>query len=262
VCELLGINVSPEARLGLDFHAFRGRAAHANNHHGWGLAWYGPDGSPIVHKEAERADESALAAQLAEDPPTSSMFIVHVRAATVGKVALANSHPFVRGRWTFAHNGTIQEPDELETGGAQAAGDTDSERAFLHLLHRLSSLGPAPSDGAIEERIAEVAADLSARGKCNFLLSDGTTLYGYYDGHKTLHLLTRRAADLRTITVADDADYEVKLSVSDAPEERAVVLASVPLSGEAWSPLTPGTLVVCRDGRARARTVRSSAAAG
>jgi predicted glutamine amidotransferase len=261
VCELLGINVSPAARLGLDFHAFRGRAAYANNHHGWGLAWYDPDGSPVVHKEAERADESALAARLAEAPPTSSTFIVHVRAATVGRVALANSHPFVRGRWTFAHNGTIQAPEELDTGGEAADGDTDSERAFLHLLHRLAALGSRPSDEAVEDRIAEVAAELSARGKCNFLLSDGTTLFGYYDGHKTLHLLTRRAADLRTITVADDEDYEVRLSVEDAAEERAVVLASVPLSGEAWTPLAPGTLVVCRGGRARSRSVLSSAAA-
>lgn len=255
MCELLGISVSPAAELGLDFRAFRGRAAHANNHHGWGVAWYDADGRPVVHKEAERADESALAARLAADPPTSSIFLVHVRAATVGRVALANSHPFVRGRWTFAHNGTISMADELDRGGRAVAGDTDSERAFLHLLHRLDSW-----TGAVEEGIAAVAADLSARGRCNFLLSDGTTLYAYYDGHKTLHVLTRRAADLRTITVAD-ADYEVRLAVEDAPEERAVVLASVPLSDEPWSPLAPGTLLTCRDGAVVARRTVASAAA-
>lgn len=246
MCELLGVNVRPAARLGLDFRAFRGRAAHANNHHGWGIAWYDADGRPVVHKEAERADASALAARLADDPPTSSTFLVHVRAATVGRVALANSHPFVRGPWTFAHNGTIHDADELETGVVRPDGDTDSERAFLHLVHHLGDID-AGRPGAIEDGIAEVAARLSARGKCNFLLSDGTTLYGYYDGHKTLHVLTRHAADLRTITVSDD-DYEVRLAVEDAPDERAVVLASVPLSDEPWTPLAPGTLITCRDG--------------
>ena len=33
--------------------------------------------------------------------------VAHVRRATVGKVALENTHPFRHAGWTFVHNGTV-----------------------------------------------------------------------------------------------------------------------------------------------------------
>lgn len=235
--------------MGLYLKAFRHRAV--ANVSGWGVAWYEGSRARVI-KEAVRADESPLAAELAASPPTSSMFIVHVRAATVGRIALENTHPFEarqQGRhWTFAHNGTINGARELPQGEYRVLGDTDSEPAFYYLLSLLADLGPDPSDAAVEEVVATGAADLTARGKCNFLLSDGTTLFGYYDGHKTLHYVSREAADLRTVHVADDADYTIDLDVADAPQERAVILASLPLTEEPWVPLEPGSLVVCRAG--------------
>lgn len=35
------------------------------------------------------------------------VFIGHCRAATIGKVTLENVHPFSKGDWTIAHNGTV-----------------------------------------------------------------------------------------------------------------------------------------------------------
>ena len=91
VCELLGVSVVPAARLGVYFKEFRPRAE--GNEEGWGIAWW-EDGHPHIVKEPIRADESELAANLAHDPPISDVFIVHVRAATIGHASVENTHPF------------------------------------------------------------------------------------------------------------------------------------------------------------------------
>jgi glutamine amidotransferase len=237
MCELLGISTSPAARMGLELRVFHGRAA--TNREGWGMAWWDEDGLAVV-KEAVRADESAVAAELADDPPCSGTFLVHVRAATVGRVAHENCHPFVGDaagrRWAFAHNGTIKGYDQLPRGGREPLGDTDSEHAFLHLLHRLDGLGGDADDAAVEDEVLATARDLSDRGRCNLLLSDGRLLFAWYDGHKTLHRLERGDAGHRGV-------------------ERCTVLASVPITEEAWEPLRPGSFLVLEGGRSRLREV-------
>jgi glutamine amidotransferase len=258
VCELLGASVAPAARLGVYFKQFRPRAE--ENREGWGIAWAASDGMRVV-KEPVRADESDVAARLASDPPLSTTFIVHVRAATVGAATTENTHPFrarALGRdWVFAHNGTVLELERLDPSGFEQLGDTDSELAFHHLLHRLvTRVGDAPgsaadpeADMAIAAELLAAARELSERGsKANFLLTDGRTLFAYHDGHKTMHVLERRAVDLDEIDMGDD-DYAVSLRLADAPEERAAIVASVPLTEEpGWRRLDAGEFLVLRGG--------------
>jgi glutamine amidotransferase len=256
MCELLGMSVAPAARLGVYFHEFRPRAA--ENREGWGIAWW-HDGRAEIRKEAVPAHESALAARLADEHPASEMFIVHVRAATVGDLTEANAHPWCAaalGReWVFAHNGTVQELDRLDLGRFRQEGETDSERAFHHVLTRLEQLVAADPTAAADD--ARLAAAILAAGRelsehdsrVNFLLADGTTLYAYHDGHKTLHVLEKHADDLGEIGMADD-DYRLALCLGDAPDEHAVVVASVPLTGEpGWEKLTAGSFLVVRAGQ-------------
>lgn len=251
MCELLGISVRPAATLGLYLSAFRPRAE--SNPSGWGMAWYDADGAATVVKEPIRADQSRRAAALAADPPSSTTFVVHVRAATVGRIAPENTHPFhavVHGRdWVFAHNGTIRGHEELPVGDRQPQGDTDSEVGFHHVVHRVDALGPNPPQARVDEAVMDGARELSRRGKANFLLTDGTTLYASYDGWKTLHFLTRRAADLGMLRGSDE-DYDLELTVEDSADERAVIVASVPLTTEPWTRLDPGEILVCRGGLA------------
>ncbi len=154
MCELLGISVSPAAELGLWFKAFAPRAEH--NAHGWGVGWY-EHGEARLVKEPSRADQSERAATLAADPPTSDVFVVHVRAATIGDLTEQNTHPFrarLAGRdWLFAHNGTVNDLDQFPVGKYRREGQTDSEVAFHFLLARLERLGRRATD-------AEVTADL------------------------------------------------------------------------------------------------------
>ncbi len=249
MCELLGVSVSPAARLGVYFNEFRPRAV--GNREGWGFAWW-EDGVPHLLKEPNRADESELAARLENDPPSSDLFIVHVRAATVGRLSLQNTHPFTGDalgrRWVFAHNGTVRELERLDVGSFRPQGETDSERAFHHLLTRLGRLGAGAEDDAIAEEVLAAGRELSEReSKVNFLLSDGRTLYAYHDGHKTLHFVEHRAETLGEIGMADQ-DYRLSLRLGDAPDERAVIVASVPLTDEPWTKLDAGDFLVIRDG--------------
>ena len=235
MCELLGVSVSPAARLGVYFNEFRPRAE--DNREGWGIAWW-EDGVAHLLKEPIRADESELAGRLAERPAGRARpFIVHVRAATVGRLSLQNTHPFAGQaagrRWVFAHNGTVKDLDRLDVGVFHPQGETDSERAFHHLLTRLERLGSDPGEDAIADAVLALGRELSEReSKVNFLLSDGRTLFAYHDGHKTLHFVEHRAEDARRDGMSD-ADYRLSLRLGDSPDERAVIVASVPADGRA-----------------------------
>lgn len=250
MCELLGVSVAPAARLGVYFHEFRPRAE--ENREGWGIAWW-HEGHAEIRKEAKPAHESELAARLADEHPASDLFIVHVRAATVGELTDANAHPWraeALGReWVFAHNGTVQELGRLDTGRFVQEGETDSERAFHHLLTRLERLDE-PDDARVAAEVLAAGRELSEHdSRVNFLLSDGVTLFAYHDGHKTLHVLEKAAADLGEIGMDDD-DYHVALRLGDAPDERAVIVASVPLTDEpGWERLDAGAFVVVTAGR-------------
>ena len=257
MCELLGVSVVPAAKLGVYFHAFRPRAE--ENREGWGIAWW-ESGMPQIRKEPVPAHESEMAARLAEQHPESETFIVHIRAATVGAKSVENTHPFsgrALGReWVFAHNGTVQELDRLDTGGFEQGGDTDSEQAFHHLLTAMDALGPDPGEAVLAARILEVGRELSLHdSRVNFLLSDGETLFAYHDGHKTLHVLEKRTGDFTAIDDSNeidlaDQDYDLSLKLGDAPDERAVIVASVPLTNEpGWEKLNAGEFLVVRDGR-------------
>jgi len=260
VCELLGVSVAPAAHLGVYFHRFRPRAQ--DNREGWGIAWW-QDGHAEIRKEARPAHESELAARLADEHPASEMFIVHVRAATVGALTEANAHPWrasALGReWVFAHNGTVRDLDRLDVGRFVQEGETDSERAFHHLLTRLVRLEEADPIAAADPH--GLATEVLAAGRelsehdsrVNFLLSDGTTLYAYHDGHKTLHVLEKHADDLGEIAMDDD-DYHLALRLGDAPAERAVIVASVPLTEEpGWEKLAAGSFLVVSAGRVVSR---------
>ncbi len=109
--------------------------------HGWGVADY-PDGVPIVEKQTWAAFHGEHFARKAAKVYTKTV-VAHVRRATVGPPTLENTHPFVHGRWIFAHNGTIPNFQQVRLSLLDATeplhrteihGDTDSEHLFRFLL--------------------------------------------------------------------------------------------------------------------------------
>src|SRR5689334_12138923 len=71
---------------------------------GWGIAHRASHGWTIERETASAASSDRYATLSARP---ARLAIVHVRKATVGGLALANTHPFSRDGLVLAHNGTI-----------------------------------------------------------------------------------------------------------------------------------------------------------
>ncbi len=173
------------------------RAQSKRHPHGWGVAWY-EAGTPRVLRGVEPAHEDGEFVEAARRA-RSHLVVAHVRDASVGRVAPENTHPFIHGRWVFAHNGTIarfrarddvRAALEAEIDPAlrrTLAGETDSERCFLAFLTRLFAALPAGTEPGLEDvrqalagtvtlvaRIADPEAEKPS--SLNLLVTDGRLL--------------------------------------------------------------------------------------
>ena len=267
MCELLALSSSRPARLTFSLRtlAARGGAA-GNTHDGWGVAFY--QGQDVaLFREPSAAGESALVHYLESQGPSTNLAISHIRRATHGAVQLSNTQPFVRelgGRThVFAHNGHlpgIMSSAVLALGPYRPVGETDSEHAFCALLARLRLLWEEANPPSLDARLsllAKFASDLRTFGPANFLYADGDALFAH--GHRRIQRASGQIEPpglwtlQRHCTRADPAP-ECHGGVSVAPDEQSLVLiASVPLSDDAWRPLAEGELLAVRDGEVLAR---------
>jgi glutamine amidotransferase len=208
MCRLLG---AVSAELVDHHHALRAApkslAALSPDHpHGWGLALTDGRRGWDLHKSPGCALDDPRFGALARTP--GRLLVAHVRKKTVGPESLYNTHPFRRGRWVFAHNGTLHDtgPIERRTSGARRAeieGDTDSERLFAFLLTAIDRVGGTAGGrrappGAVDRALCAAMDEVTAApgfGAANFLCSDGEALYAYRHG-RTLHVLERRSVVL------------------------------------------------------------------
>jgi predicted glutamine amidotransferase len=178
---------------------------------GWGMAVYeranGLDPTCVRFAEAAFADPDFVKATKLE----GRIFNVHVRRATMGGLALENTHPFCLGSYSFGHNGTIlRYPRLLEHPPVAAPrGDTDSEAFFNFLMSIYDAGDPVGS----LRRAIRTAVERSPFSGLNFLFSDGDRLFAYRLGLFELHWLHRpgqllvaseRVTDERWHTVQQD----------------------------------------------------------
>ena len=253
MCQLLGMNCNVPTDICFSFAGFHHRGGRTDEHRdGWGIAFYEGPGCR-VYLDTTPAAESPVATLVRQYPIRSLNVIAHIRKATVGGVALENTHPFMRelwGRyWCFAHNGTLASfPAPLPADARyRPVGCTDSERAFCSLLEALHRRFPGapPDDGSLHQAVAGIAAELGAGGSFNFLLSNGTVLFA--------HCATRlsyivRQAPFATAHLVDE-DYSVDFNELTTADDRVAVIATVPLTdNETWTPIEPGQLLMFRDG--------------
>jgi len=108
-----------------------------------------PDGWVFLYKEKGSFESYRSVRSCWEDNDLArfkerTIILMHARRASRGQINLGNVHPFTlehNGKsWYFCHNGTI---DDLAIAGY--AGETDSERYFLFLLHHLDMNDPLAS---------------------------------------------------------------------------------------------------------------------
>lgn len=230
----------------------RSLAALSEEHRdGWGLAIFEERGHTgwTVYKGVLCARDDAEFHRLAVGT-RGELMVAHIRQRTVGLTSLDNTHPFHRGRWLFAHNGTIRDLDFLHANTSRARlseirGDTDSELFFAFLLSRLDAagLGDVPPTMETDAVIRDLAEEVRSRpnfGACNFLLSDGEVMYAHRFG-RSLFLLERGPDDeVRSVRSSRDGTI---VQTPWSPQRRAVFVASERLTDEPWQTLEEGTML-------------------
>ena len=247
MCQLLGLNANTPTDLVFSFTGFAHRAAEHKD--GFGIAFFeGPGVRLFVDHQS--ATVSPVAEMVRRYPIRSRHIVTHIRKATQGRVALENTHPFMRelwGRyWVFAHNGNLVDFQPKLHANFHPVGDTDSERAFCWLLQELAkNHARMPSIPDLTQTLAELVPTIARHGTFNFLLSQGEALWAHCS--TKLHYVLRRhpfaAAQLQ------DADLTVDFADLTTPQDRVAIVVTEPLtSNEDWIALTPGELAVFVDG--------------
>ena len=215
---------------------------------GWGICSY-LDGRPVLERRAVAAFEDAHFSVTAERTYAETV-LAHVRMATVGAIRAENTHPFVHGPWSFAHNGTVtafaalEESMAAETGPrlqTHRIGTTDSEQLFYWLLGRMERAGisaeaPCSAIVALKRIVAASLTELASRSdragapvpaRLNVLLTDGSVLLATC-WNQTLWWVLRQGVHDCEICGIPHIQHD------PSTRYRAVVVASEPISHEDW----------------------------
>ena len=267
MCELFAMSALFPTTVHLSLEELARHGGGSGPHRdGWGVA-FAQEGDAFVVREPGAANESACLAFLQRQEIRSPLVIAHIRRATQGSRLLRNTQPFTRelgGRvHVFAHNGMlpgIEIDARFPSRRFRRIGDTDSEHAFCALLERLAPAwgGAVPS---LESRLVEIVAfaeTMRELGPANFLYYDGDALFAH--GHRRrsatneirppgLYVLCRSCAG------SSDGVPLSGVALEPAASQEVALLASVPLSSEAWVPLREGEIVVLRNGQVTRRHV-------
>ena len=247
MCQLLGMNANTPTDV---MFSFTGLATRAEEHKdGFGVAFFEDRGLRLL-VDHHGARSSPVAELVKRYPIRSEHVIAHIRKATQGRVALENTHPFMRelwGRyWVFAHNGDLKHFQPRLHGAFRPVGDTDSERAFCWLMQEMAKAhAGVPAIEELSCTLAELMPQLHRHGTFNMLLSNGQALWAHGSTH--LHWLVRqhpfKPAALR------DEDLRVDFASLTTPSDRVAVIATEPLTDdEPWTAFAPGELRVFVDG--------------
>ncbi|WP_293998032.1 class II glutamine amidotransferase [Sphaerotilus sp.] len=247
MCQLLGLNANTPTDLVFSFTGFAHRAVQHKD--GFGIAFFEGPGVRLFVDHLSAA-ESPVADMLRRYPIRSRHIVTHIRQATQGRVALENTHPFMRelwGRyWVFAHNGNLVDFQPKLHANFHPVGDTDSERAFCWLLQELAkNHARMPSIPDLTQTLAELVPQIARHGTFNFLLSQGEALWAHCS--TKLHYVQRHhpfpCAQLQ------DADLTVDFADLTTPQDRVAIVVTEPLTcNEDWTALQPGELAVFVDG--------------
>ena len=251
MCRLLGIASSEPTDFKIVLReAPRSLAALSREHRdGWGIAVFddrreagGSTRAIACASEDERFHRLAIGSR-------GEVLISHVRQKTVGETSLANTHPFQRGRWIFAHNGTVKDirwlRSQTSPGARSRGARRDGQRtpvllashACLDEAGLAHSLATPDTDHAIGAACGQARARPNF-GAYNFLLSDGVTLYAHrFGGRCTCSSAARTTWCAR----AEPRRHGGRTPWSQ--RRTALFVASEKITDEPWQAIEDGTLL-------------------
>ena len=247
MCQLLGMNANTPTDVVFSFTGFSTRAEEHKD--GFGIAFFEGLGVRVL-VDAQSARTSPVAEMVRRFPIKSRHIVAHIRKATQGRVALENTHPFMRelwGRyWIFAHNGDLPNYRPRLHAAFQPVGETDSERAFCWLMQELAKAhAGVPTVLELTRTLRELAPAIAAHGSFNFMLSNGEALWAHCS--TKLHHVVRQHPFTRA-SLQDD-DVTVDFADVTSPRDRVAVVVTEPLTrDETWTAFAPGEIKVFVDG--------------
>ena len=252
MCQLLGMNCNVPTDICFSFTGFQARGGGTDVHRdGWGIAFFEGNGVRLF-LDPQPSIESAVAEFVRHYPIRSLNVVAHIRKATQGAMGLENTHPFMRelwGRyWIFAHNGNLIDYQPDLDGSYLPVGQTDSERAFCHLLQTLRRRFPAgpPDRFVLRDVLDDFARNVRCYGLFNFLLSNGDCLFAHRS--TDLYYIIRQAPF--AVAHLKDEDVSVDFSEVTTPDDRVALVATLPLTdNEVWTPIPVDQVVLFADGR-------------
>ncbi len=270
MCELFAMSGRFPAPVDRCLDELASRGGQTGPHRdGWGIAYYAEDGAVQLFKEAEAASGSDWVSFIQAHPFNMPVVLSHIRRASQGGISLKNTQPFRRELGVhchvFAHNGDLAdiESDQVFTiGFHRPIGETDSEYAFCALLGRLERLWLS-TDGVppLERRfdiVVRFARDLRSLGMANFIYADGDAVFAHGNLRTErpnepprppgLHFLHRVCSGN-----SEDSRCRGPCPASGSEEQEMALIASVPLTDEAWRPFREGEVLALRAGRIAAR---------
>lgn len=239
-------------------------STHAGNLDGWGIAYYAGSTPRIVRRGRAAFQDLEFLTDAHEIQ--SRIVVAHVRRGTTGSATEENAHPFRVGRWVFAHNDGLPHFEkigpilEAEVGTdlvRERIGQTDSELLFLWILTRIREevpqaiTGGAPLEAsvravrcAVDRLVGLCRADGVQDLALNFVLTDGAGLVASRY-HRPLFVLERDRAFVCEVCRECHCHHCVSDEAVDAASHgsRAIVVASEPITDEAWTEVPEGSIL-------------------
>ncbi len=189
----------------------------AGHHDGWGIASFSHTAAyryRSVQSAAHDQNYDAATALHIGRNPTS--ILIHLRKASVGNLALSNTHPFVTKEIAFAHNGTISEEQKIHLAAPFniLEGSTDSERFFGLIRQEMHAAGSSLAEAvrAAAHRILQrnikftalntilITKDMMVASRIANTLENYYTLYHGQDSRGTINILCSEKIELTDLT--------------------------------------------------------------